>query len=54
MTKVVKIGDTEIGGGKKVAVQSMCNIKTSKAEEVIRQICSLEEIGCDIIRVSDG
>ena len=52
MTKVVKIGDTEIGGGKKVAVQSMCNIKTSKAEDVIRQICSLEEIGCDIIRVS--
>lgn len=38
MTKVVKIGDTEIGGGKKVAVQSMCNIKTSKAEEVIRQM----------------
>ena len=30
----------------------MCNIKTSKYEEVIKQILELEKLGCDIIRVS--
>lgn len=52
MSKVARIGNLDIGGGNKIAVQSMCNIKTSKADEVIRQILDLENIGCDIIRVS--
>lgn len=52
MSKVARIGNLTIGGGNKIAVQSMCNIKTSKADEVIRQILDLENIGCDIIRVS--
>ena len=52
MSKVARIGNLAIGGGNKIAVQSMCNIKTSKADEVIRQILDLENIGCDIIRVS--
>lgn len=52
MSKVALIGNLAIGGGNKIAVQSMCNIKTSKADEVIRQILDLENIGCDIIRVS--
>lgn len=52
MSKVARIGNLAIGGGNKIAVQSMCNIKTSKADEVIRQIIDLENIGCDIIRVS--
>ena len=30
----------------------MCNIKTSNVEEVVQQILRLEEIGCEIIRVS--
>ena len=52
MSKIVRIGNLTIGGGNKIAVQSMCNIKTSKTDEVIRQILDLENIGCDIIRVS--
>lgn len=52
MSKVARIGNLAIGEGNKIAVQSMCNIKTSKADEVIRQILDLENIGCDIIRVS--
>lgn len=52
MSKVARIGNLAIGGGNKIAVQSMCNIKTSKADEVIRQILDIENIGCDIIRVS--
>ena len=52
MSKIARIGNLTIGGGNKIAVQSMCNIKTSKADEVIRQIIDLENIGCEIIRVS--
>ena len=52
MSKIARIGNLTIGGGNKIAVQSMCNIKTSIADEVIRQIIDLENIGCDIIRVS--
>ena len=52
MTKQVKIGNVVIGGENPVAIQSMANIKTSKIDDVIRQIAELEVLGCDIIRVS--
>ena len=51
-TKLVKVGNTSIGHSNKVKIQSMCNIKTAKFEEVIKQILELEKLGCDIIRVS--
>ena len=52
MTKQVKIGNVVIGGENPVAIQSMANIKTSKIDDVIRQIAELDVLGCDIIRVS--
>lgn len=52
MTKEVKIGNLKIGGGNKIAVQSMCNVKTSRVADVARQIKELERVGCDAIRVS--
>lgn len=51
-TRFVKIGNTSIGHSNNVKIQSMCNIKTSKFKEVIKQILELEKLGCDIIRVS--
>lgn len=51
-TRLVKIGNTSIGHSNNVKIQSMCNIKTSKYEAVIKQILELEKLGCDIIRVS--
>ena len=48
----VKVKDVVIGGNNNVVIQSMCNIKTSNVEEVVQQILRLEEIGCEIIRVS--
>ncbi len=51
-TKVIKIGNIEIGGNNRIAIQSMCNIKTSNTSSVIDQILSLEKAGCEIIRVS--
>ncbi|MBR2330350.1 MAG: flavodoxin-dependent (E)-4-hydroxy-3-methylbut-2-enyl-diphosphate synthase, partial [Clostridia bacterium] len=52
MSKVVKLGNRLLGGGNPVLVQSMANVKTSKIAEVVEQIKELEQIGCDVIRVS--
>ena len=52
MTKKIKIGNTEIGGGASVKIQSMTNVPTCDAEKVIAQINELEAAGCDIVRFS--
>ena len=52
MTKKVKIGGLYIGGGERVAIQSMANIKTSQTDSVIKQIKKKKKAGCDIIRTS--
>ncbi len=52
LTRKVNIGGVVIGGGEKVAVQSMCTVKTSDVEKCVAQINSLKKAGCDIIRVS--
>lgn len=52
MSKEVRVGNLTLGGGNHVAIQSMVNVKTSKIAEVIEQIHELENLGCEIIRVS--
>lgn len=49
-TRVIHIGDRVIGGGNPILIQSMTNTKTTDVEATVRQILSLEEAGCDIIR----
>jgi len=49
-TKKVHIGNRVIGGGSPVLIQSMCNTRTDDVESTVRQILSLEEAGCEIIR----
>ena len=51
-TKIVKIGNIEIGGGKRIVVQSMTNTKTENIKETVKQIKELESIGCEIIRLA--
>lgn len=51
-TRPVMVKDLQIGGNNHVVIQSMCNIKTEKADEVIEQILELEKMGCELIRVS--
>lgn len=51
-TRVVKIGNVLIGGDNPVAIQSMCNTKTSDVEATVKQILELEGAGCEIIRVA--
>lgn len=52
VTKKVKVGNIAVGGGERIALQSMCTLKTASVDDVINQILPLEKAGCDIIRVS--
>ena len=52
MTKVVKVGPLQLGGGNPVLVQSMTNTDTRDAEATLAQIRALADAGCDIVRVS--
>ncbi len=49
-TKVVQIGDVKIGGGNRIAIQSMTNTKTEDVEATVAQILALESAGCEIVR----
>lgn len=51
-TRPVLVKNLTIGHSSEVKIQSMCNIKTSNYQEVIKQILDLESLGCDLIRVS--
>ncbi|WP_296241420.1 flavodoxin-dependent (E)-4-hydroxy-3-methylbut-2-enyl-diphosphate synthase [uncultured Faecalicoccus sp.] len=51
-TRAVTIKNLTMGHNDHVYIQSMCNIKTEKVNEVIDQILELEAMGCEIIRVS--
>ena len=51
MTRKVKIGNLFIGGGEKIAVQSMATRKTC-TEQAAREAEELERAGCDILRFS--
>lgn len=51
-TKKVRIGNIFVGGGESVKIQSMCTSKTSVIDATVKQIISLQDVGCEIIRVS--
>lgn len=51
-TRPIKVGNVVIGGQNKVIIQSMANTKTKDIEATVKQILSLEEAGCEIIRVA--
>ena len=50
--KKVKIGNIRIGGGEKIAVQSMATTKLENVSESVAQSLRLQNAGCDIIRFS--
>lgn len=52
LTRKTQIGPLSIGGQNRVLIQSMCNIKTSKVEEVVAQINRVTLLGADLMRVS--
>lgn len=50
--KSVKIRDTIIGNGAKIAIQSMLNVPTTDTGAAIDCILRLADKGCDIIRLA--
>lgn len=51
-TKKIKVGNTFIGGGAPVTVQSMLNVPANDIEGNVKQAVELEKAGCEIVRVS--
>lgn len=51
-TKKIKIGSLMIGGGEPIVIQSMLNTPTKDVKACISQIRSLEEAGCELIRLT--
>lgn len=52
MSKRVKIGNIYVGGGEKIAIQSMSTYKLENTSECISEAVLLEKAGCDIMRYS--
>lgn len=50
--KKIILGNLEIGGGAPISIQSMTMSPTWNVEATLREIKELEEVGCEIIRVS--
>lgn len=51
-TKKIKVGTISIGHSKNVVIQSMCNTKTYDVKNTVEQILRLEDVGCELVRVS--
>ncbi len=48
----VCVGEVKIGGSAPISVQSMLNTKTVDVDGCIKQIKSLQQVGCDLIRLA--
>jgi (E)-4-hydroxy-3-methylbut-2-enyl-diphosphate synthase len=48
----VMVGSVPVGDGAPISVQTMTNTPTADAKATIDQIRRVEEVGCDIVRVS--
>lgn len=49
-SKEIQIGDIKIGGNNPIAIQSMVNV--SSYGEILTQMYSLQDAGCDIVRMT--
>ena len=49
-TKKIKIGNTFLGGGSPILVQSMLNVPSTDIEGSVKQAVELEKAGCQVIR----
>lgn len=52
MRKQIHCGSVAIGGGAPVSVQSMTNVDSRDEEALLRQIGTLQDAGCDIVRIA--
>ena len=52
LTRPVRVGSVQVGGGAPVSVQSMCTTKTDDPASTLEQIGRLADAGCEIVRVA--
>ena len=52
ITKMVHVGNIPVGGGSPIVVESMTKTDTRDVKATIKQIKSLEEVGCELVRVA--
>lgn len=52
MTRQIKLGGVEVGGGSPVSVQSMTKTDTRDVQATVEEIHRLEAAGCDIVRLA--
>lgn len=52
MTKKIRIGNVVIGGGNRVAIQSMTTASVADIDATVAQINALSAAGCDIVRAA--
>ena len=51
-TRCIKVGNVTVGGASAIAIQSMTNTDTCDREATLRQVISLRDAGCDIVRLT--
>jgi (E)-4-hydroxy-3-methylbut-2-enyl-diphosphate synthase len=51
-SRIVKVGPYKLGGNNPIRVQSMTNTDTRDVKATIRQILTLEKLGCEIVRIA--
>lgn len=51
-TRTIFAGGVQIGGDAPISIQSMTNTDTHHFDATYRQIKALEEVGCDIVRIT--
>ncbi|ODN31229.1 flavodoxin-dependent (E)-4-hydroxy-3-methylbut-2-enyl-diphosphate synthase [Fervidobacterium thailandense] len=51
-TKLIRVGNISIGGGSPIVIQSMTNTDTHDLQSTLEQIKRLQEVGCEIVRIS--
>lgn len=52
MSKIVKVGNINIGGSSPITIQSMTNTPTSDSIRTLEQINALALSGCDFVRLA--
>ena len=51
-TRQIDVGGVKVGGDAPITVQSMTNTYTADVDATVKQVESLEELGCEIVRVA--
>jgi len=52
ISRQIKVGTVDVGGGAPISVQSMCTTPTTDVDATLQQIAELTATGCDIVRVA--